>query len=752
MTDPLEVGGYAVFKTIVVSALAAVLLVAATGCALLGPSRLGVEQEATLIAVLESDAELKDKADACRELARVGTGKCVPTLAALLGDEKLSHSARYALEPIPCRAVDKALRAALSQVKGRPLVGVIGSIGVRRDAKATGDLTALLCSTDPDVAPAAARALGSIGTPAAVEALENALADAPAGNEVALCEGLFRCAEALAASDRGDQAMGIYDRLRGLQQAPHQVCAGALRGAILTRGSAGLPLLLEAIRGEDYALVAAAAHTALELPGPAVTEALATELGTLPAEKQILLTQTLGKRADAAALPALLALAKGGGDTAARVAAVQALPEIGLASATPVLLALQNDGEDDVAKAAREALAALAGSEVDAVLVSMLSDKDAATRVAAVELLGQRRVVGAVPDLLKTAEDADESVRAASIGVLGELAGAAEFTQLVDLLLKATSAAEIQAAERSLSALCVREAQAVPGKVVIRKAVYGDLPDGASADVTTKFSEIVKAGSLLVEATNGNFGDPARGIVKTLRVEYTVDGKTAVQTVKENQTIALTSGVTPQAFVEALCDALEKAAGKPELDIALLRVLHSAGGPEALAALRAGTTADDAAVKAAAVSLLCSWPTAEALPDVIGLAKSGTDPRTKVLALRGCFRLIPLQDGSDAEKLASLQRALALAERTEEKRLALAALAGIPTPAALAVATAYLSDPALKEEASLAAVGIAETIVKSHRSEVNDAMVQVLKVTGNKKTTERAKALAGRAGKAAPTK
>ena len=61
--------------------------------------------ESKLIAVLKSDAAQKAKADACRELARVGTRDAVAPLAAFLGDEKLSHMARYGLEPIPDPAV-----------------------------------------------------------------------------------------------------------------------------------------------------------------------------------------------------------------------------------------------------------------------------------------------------------------------------------------------------------------------------------------------------------------------------------------------------------------------------------------------------------------------------------------------------------------------------------------------------------------------------------------------------------------------
>ena len=90
-------------------------------------------------------------------------------LAALLCNEELSHMARYGLEPIPDPAVDAALRDALEKVKGRLLVGVIGSIGVRRDPKAVAPLVKRLDDPDSEVVQAAARALGRIGTLDAVD-------------------------------------------------------------------------------------------------------------------------------------------------------------------------------------------------------------------------------------------------------------------------------------------------------------------------------------------------------------------------------------------------------------------------------------------------------------------------------------------------------------------------------------------------------------------------------------------------------
>jgi HEAT repeat protein len=198
----------------------------------------GNSREAKLIAVLKSGAPQHEKADACLELSRVAGKDSVAPLAALLGDEKLAHLARYALEPIPDPAVDAALREALGRLKGRPLVGVIGSLGVRRDAQAVEPLSRLLNDPDSDVAQAAARALGSIGGPAAVKALERALDGTSAANQRAICEGLFRCAEALSAHGQRDPALAIYERLNQ-PKMPQPVRDGAARRARMLRQEEG---------------------------------------------------------------------------------------------------------------------------------------------------------------------------------------------------------------------------------------------------------------------------------------------------------------------------------------------------------------------------------------------------------------------------------------------------------------------------------------------------------------------------------
>ncbi len=414
------------------------------------------QQVKKLVAVLKSDASEKEKADACRELARIGNKDAVAPLAALLPDEKLSHMARYGLETIPDSSVDKALREAAGKLQGRPLVGVIGSIGVRRDTRAVPVLTKLLRSPDNEVVQAAARSLGSIGNPAAAKALLDALPGVSPGNLLAYCEGLLRCAEAAAAKGNRKEAMAIYDHLRGIPAA-QQVRAAALRGAILTRQEAGLPLLALALHSDDFTLVGAAVRTAQEIPGPGVTRLLADELPGLNGDRQVLVIQTLAKRADDAALPALSAAARNG-EQPVRLAAIRALAEIGNPAALPVLLELLGDADRKIAQAAEESLAGLPGEQVDAAIMNMLASGTPARRLTAMDFIVRRRMTSAIPALFDAAGGSDAAIRIAAVKKLGELAGPPGLPGLLDLLAKAPGPEDLEATEQALSAVSLKAA------------------------------------------------------------------------------------------------------------------------------------------------------------------------------------------------------------------------------------------------------------------------------------------------------
>jgi len=619
------------------------------------------EEVDKLISVIKSDAPHKEKADACRRLAIIGTKDAVAPLAELLADEKLSHMARYALEPIPDPAVDKALRDALGKLKGGPLVGVIGSIGVRGDATAVAALKEKLLDSDPQISQATARALGSIGTLDAAKALQRALPDVQKGNQLVMCEGLFRCAEVLAAKDLRGDAVAIYDLLLS-SEVPHQVRGGALRGAILTRPQKdGLKLLRRNLLSEDWILFSAAVQTSQELPGSKVTKVLTAKLKKLPADNQILVIQTLGMRGDPAALETIFALAVRS-PKPVRLAAVRALPEIADSSAVPVLVDLLDDADGEISKTAQECLAALPGPEADAAVMKLLNSNVTGQRLISLELIGRRRMVTSIEALLKATRDGNAKVRQGALRKVGELGGPAELPVLLNLLMNLKTSQDLNAAEQALRSICVQldDRQSCTGKLI----------------------------SLL-----------------------------------------------PQAG--------------PAQKSALLGVLRTLGGTDALQAVREALNDSDEEVHSAAIRALCAWKNAEAAPDLLRLAQTGANPKDKTLCLRAYLSMASRPNILLDDRLSMCRKGDELVQQDEEKRLLLAALGGIESVDALVMIVPYLNQSAVRDVAGTACVSVGEKIVKQKPNEVAKAMKKVIKAVDNKDIKKKKKKILAGANKAA---
>ncbi len=153
------------------------------------------------------------KAKAGQRLGELAAKEAVPALAALLADEHLSVYARHGLEPISDPSAGAALRAALTKLKGVQLIGVINSLGKRRDAQAGPALVAMLHGADPDVARAAASALGKIGGAVAVKELQAAMAKTKGLVRIAVADASLVCAERLLEDGKRDQALALLASL-----------------------------------------------------------------------------------------------------------------------------------------------------------------------------------------------------------------------------------------------------------------------------------------------------------------------------------------------------------------------------------------------------------------------------------------------------------------------------------------------------------------------------------------------------------
>jgi hypothetical protein len=186
--------------------------------------------ERRLIATLGSDVSNDAKGYVCRKLAIVGSKASVSALSALLAQEGNAHLARQALERIPGPEAAAALRDALPKLSGKLKLGVIGSLGARREASAVPMLAGLLGDSDPAVARSAALALGAIGGADAARVLTDKV-QAGAGDTTALIDALLSCAESFISCNRVADATAVYKSLAG-DGHPRLVRLAADRGLL----------------------------------------------------------------------------------------------------------------------------------------------------------------------------------------------------------------------------------------------------------------------------------------------------------------------------------------------------------------------------------------------------------------------------------------------------------------------------------------------------------------------------------------
>lgn len=177
--------------------------------------------------VKDPNSTVFQKAIACKRLSIVGGREAVQPMAALLSHPQLACYARFGMEPNPDPSVDEAFRAALPKLKGKLQVGVIHSIGFRKDPKALGALSKLIGDPDPQVAGAAAASVGMIGGLEAGRVLQAALKTTQPPVFPVVARACLLCAEGLMASHR-TRALELYTEMSA-NSMPEPVRLAALR-------------------------------------------------------------------------------------------------------------------------------------------------------------------------------------------------------------------------------------------------------------------------------------------------------------------------------------------------------------------------------------------------------------------------------------------------------------------------------------------------------------------------------------------
>ena len=602
-------------------------------------------REAELIKTIKGGASQAEKDKACRELQIIGTQACIPALADLLTDAKLSHLARCALEPMPYPQAGQALRDALGKAGGPTRIGIITSLGFRADAQAAGALARLLSDKDTDIAAAAAAALGKIGTAEAASALARLRAGAKGPLRGVAAEASLTAAERLLKQGKAKDAAAICEDLQG-NSWPAHVRLGAFVTLLGAGGDDALARAAAAIGGSNAAFRAAAIANISTLKGTGVGQRLVGELPKLPPYAQALLIDALAKRGDTT-VRSQIAKAAGSSAPEVRTAAVRALGKIGDAGCALVLCKAVAEGKSPAEKqAAVNSLQVLPGEKVNATLLAFMKTAEPPVRVALIDTLAIRKATGSVKDLLAAAKGSDASVRAAATKALGQLASPSDLPALIGLIVSPKDGQPSSEAERAV--------------VLISRKITQDA-----------------------------------------------------------------------ARSEAVLAALKSAKATP-VRCSLLRTLGGIGNAQALQAVSAGLKDKDPAVQDAAVRALASWPDARVLDALLGVYRSAETMTHRVLALRGCVRLVGISERSAGDKLKIFAELMKTAKRPDDRKLVLSGLSGVADPAAFAAVEPYLNDNQIKNEAELAILGIAVRIAPTAPAQAKAAVQKLQRKTKNR--------------------
>jgi HEAT repeat protein len=468
---------------------------------LFSATAIGADDAAELLKVIQStETSAVDRANAFEKIGDIAGEDAVEPLAGFLGDKTWSHYARFALQKMEGENVTQALLTSLDALQGDLKLGVIVTIGRRRDPIAVAPLAKLLAHADAKVADSATTALGWIGTTDAAAALTEAFgAEQDPNRKESLASALLAVGQRFAKTGNMPAAIGLFDLLRDAEVSKH--CRiGATQNAILARGAEGANLMVEQLKSSDRDFFHTGLTVSRVLPGERATQGLTDSLETESSpDRQVLLILALKDRGDNQALHAVLEKLQS--DSAAvQLAAIDAIGTLGDDSSVPILLSVANAANTD---AVLGSLVTLEGSQVNAALIKAAEPPNTST--IAVKALGQRRAKEAVQLLFQLSVADSAAISQEAIVALGMTVPQDRFRDLLALLTSAASDVRKTAIQKAIHAAVFRSTQ--PDDCA--EALGAMIPSSSGADREFLFEQIRTAGGARAVALMREFATGA---------------------------------------------------------------------------------------------------------------------------------------------------------------------------------------------------------------------------------------------------
>jgi len=386
----------------------------------------------------------------------------------------------------------------------------------------------------------------------------------------------------------------------------------------------------------------------------------------------------------------------------------------------------------------------LPGASVTAALVGQLERLSPKGQALVIDVLGDRGDKAAAVAVAKRLDDKDDAVRAAAAGAMAKLGEASAVDRLATLAATDKGAVQ-QAARISLVRLAgpdvdkrilAAAAEADPAaRAELFRAMAARRTAGASPlllKAAADAAEPVHTAALEALAVLGQAEDYQKlvSLLVAAKGQSEAAEKAVLAVGGRLANLADRVGPAVAALAAAPADA------KP----AVLRVLGSFGGPDALKAVAACVKDADTNIRDAAVRSLANWPDVSAAEDLLALVKNSDDATHRVLAMRGYLRLAGTAK-DEAVRLKMFAAVRPIATTADSRKMLLAGLADVPDPAALDMALSMLGHKEVQAEASTAVLKIARALVPTNRAAVEAAMAH-FKESGDEAAAEKAAILA----------
>ncbi|MDD3587583.1 MAG: HEAT repeat domain-containing protein, partial [Thermoguttaceae bacterium] len=406
---------------------------------------------ARLAALLNDKATPAGRQFIFLQLRLVGTKAQVPLLAKYLLLEVDAENARLALENIQGEESLAALRDALKTTKGRVLIGVIGSLGKRKDAKAIDALAALAAGSDVEVANAAVNALGKYGA-AGREALAKVKVN-PKVCKVTRGNACRQAALEYAAQGKTEQAKAIYEKLtakenrRGIRRAGFE---GLL--SLIPKDKRAETIEAWYADSDEIKATIAANHVA-ELSRKQL-DALYKKINSFNEKQKVAFLEYYVSLPGTDLFKDALAALKSDNPLMQRTGIVM-LGRIHRSEAIEPLLALVV-GEQSPAfqQQISDALATLPDEKVAEVLLKALEND--AKRDFALKVLAQMKYYKAIDAVIVIAQNPDKAIHGPALIALGQLCDADEFDvpRMLKLYLNCKDPAQQELVARQITVIC----------------------------------------------------------------------------------------------------------------------------------------------------------------------------------------------------------------------------------------------------------------------------------------------------------